>query len=83
MTKKTKKHFLRKKRHTATGRAIGFALEQPLRVIVLACSASGILKQLECIRRKQIKPISHKYRSLSKLNTIYKIHRSLRSYHSI
>jgi hypothetical protein len=27
--------------------AIGFALEQSLHVVTLACSASGILKQLE------------------------------------
>jgi hypothetical protein len=27
--------------------AIGFALEQPLHVVALACSASGILKQLQ------------------------------------
>ncbi|MDR1479071.1 MAG: hypothetical protein LBJ00_09025 [Planctomycetaceae bacterium] len=27
--------------------AVGFALEQPLLVVTLACSASGILKQLE------------------------------------
>ncbi|MDR1479059.1 MAG: hypothetical protein LBJ00_08960 [Planctomycetaceae bacterium] len=33
--------------YTVAGRAIGFALEQPCRVVALACSASGILKQLE------------------------------------
>ncbi|MDR1478634.1 MAG: hypothetical protein LBJ00_06800 [Planctomycetaceae bacterium] len=27
--------------------AIGFAIEQPLHVVTLACSASGILKQLK------------------------------------
>jgi uncharacterized protein YfaS (alpha-2-macroglobulin family) len=30
--------------------AVGFALEQPLHVVALTCSASGILKQLEHIR---------------------------------
>jgi hypothetical protein len=35
--------------YTVAGRAIGFALEQPLHVVALACSASGILKQLEFI----------------------------------
>ncbi|MDR1479789.1 MAG: hypothetical protein LBJ00_12720 [Planctomycetaceae bacterium] len=30
------------------GKAIGFALEQPLHVVTLACPASGILKLLEC-----------------------------------
>jgi hypothetical protein len=35
--------------YTVAGRAIGFALEQPLHVVTLACSASGILKQLEYI----------------------------------
>jgi hypothetical protein len=34
-------------RYTVVGKAIGFALEQPLHVVALACSASGILKQLE------------------------------------
>jgi hypothetical protein len=29
--------------------AIGFAIEQPLHVVALACPASGILKQLEHI----------------------------------
>ncbi|MDR1477390.1 MAG: hypothetical protein LBJ00_00430 [Planctomycetaceae bacterium] len=33
--------------YTVAGRAVGFALEQPLHVVALACSASGILKQLE------------------------------------
>ncbi|MDR1477625.1 MAG: hypothetical protein LBJ00_01650 [Planctomycetaceae bacterium] len=33
--------------YTVAGKAIGFALEQPLHVVTLACSASGILKQLE------------------------------------
>jgi hypothetical protein len=33
--------------YTVAGRAIGFALEQPLHVVALACSASGISKQLE------------------------------------
>jgi hypothetical protein len=32
------------KRYTVAGKAIGFALEQPLHVVALACSASGILK---------------------------------------
>ncbi|MDR1480772.1 MAG: hypothetical protein LBJ00_17745 [Planctomycetaceae bacterium] len=31
-------------RYTVAGRAIGFALEQPLHVVALACSASEILK---------------------------------------
>ncbi|MDR1479542.1 MAG: hypothetical protein LBJ00_11440 [Planctomycetaceae bacterium] len=31
-------------KYTVAGKAIGFALEQPLHVIALACSASGILK---------------------------------------
>jgi hypothetical protein len=31
-------------KYTVAGRAIGFALEQPLHVVVLACSASGISK---------------------------------------
>jgi hypothetical protein len=30
--------------YTVAGRAIGFALEQPLHVVALACSASRILK---------------------------------------
>ncbi|MDR1478035.1 MAG: hypothetical protein LBJ00_03750 [Planctomycetaceae bacterium] len=30
--------------YTVAGKAIGFAHEQPLHVVVLACSASGILK---------------------------------------
>ncbi|MDR1480549.1 MAG: hypothetical protein LBJ00_16580 [Planctomycetaceae bacterium] len=33
--------------YTVAGRAIGFALEQPFHVVELACSASGIVKQLE------------------------------------
>jgi hypothetical protein len=33
--------------YTVAGKAMGFALEQPLHVVTLACSASGILKQLE------------------------------------
>ncbi|MDR1479644.1 MAG: hypothetical protein LBJ00_11960 [Planctomycetaceae bacterium] len=37
------------KGYTVAGRAIGFALEQPLHVVALACPASGILKQLEYI----------------------------------
>jgi hypothetical protein len=36
-------------RYTVAGKAIGFALEQPLHVVTLACPASGILKQLEYI----------------------------------
>ncbi|MDR1477783.1 MAG: hypothetical protein LBJ00_02450 [Planctomycetaceae bacterium] len=35
--------------YTASGKAVGFALEQPLRDVTLACSASGILEQLEYI----------------------------------
>ncbi|MDR1478639.1 MAG: hypothetical protein LBJ00_06825 [Planctomycetaceae bacterium] len=30
--------------HTVAGRAVSFALEQPLYVVTLACSTSGILK---------------------------------------
>ncbi|MDR1480316.1 MAG: hypothetical protein LBJ00_15380 [Planctomycetaceae bacterium] len=30
--------------YTVAGKAIGFAPEQPLHVVALACSASGILK---------------------------------------
>jgi hypothetical protein len=30
--------------YTVAGKAIGFAFEQPLHVVALACSASGILK---------------------------------------
>ncbi|MDR1478597.1 MAG: hypothetical protein LBJ00_06610 [Planctomycetaceae bacterium] len=33
--------------YTVAGKAIGFAPEQPLHVVALACPASGILKQLE------------------------------------
>jgi hypothetical protein len=33
--------------YTVAGRAIGFALEQPLHVVALAYPASGISKQLE------------------------------------
>ncbi|MDR1477602.1 MAG: hypothetical protein LBJ00_01535 [Planctomycetaceae bacterium] len=33
--------------YTVAGRAIGFALEQPVHVAALACSAIGILKQLQ------------------------------------
>jgi hypothetical protein len=32
---------------SVAGKAIGFAPEQPLHVVALACSASGMLKQLE------------------------------------
>jgi hypothetical protein len=32
--------------YTVAGRAVGFALEQPLHVVALACSASGILNSL-------------------------------------
>jgi hypothetical protein len=35
--------------YTVAGRAIGFALEQPLHVVALAYSASGISKQLEYV----------------------------------
>ncbi|MDR1480918.1 MAG: hypothetical protein LBJ00_18490 [Planctomycetaceae bacterium] len=34
-----KKHRLK---YTVAGKAIGFALEQPLHVVTLTCSASGI-----------------------------------------
>ncbi|MDR1291403.1 MAG: hypothetical protein LBK06_09395 [Planctomycetaceae bacterium] len=37
------------RRYTAAGRAIGFALEQPLHVVALARSASWILKRLQHI----------------------------------
>ncbi|MDR1480202.1 MAG: hypothetical protein LBJ00_14800 [Planctomycetaceae bacterium] len=33
--------------YTVAGKAIGFAPEQPLHVVALACPASRILKQLE------------------------------------
>ncbi|MDR1479340.1 MAG: hypothetical protein LBJ00_10405 [Planctomycetaceae bacterium] len=33
--------------YTVASRTLGFALEQPFHVVALACSASGILKQLE------------------------------------
>ncbi|MDR1480278.1 MAG: hypothetical protein LBJ00_15190 [Planctomycetaceae bacterium] len=33
--------------YTEAGRAVGFAPEQPLHIVALARSASGILKQLE------------------------------------
>ncbi|MDR1478948.1 MAG: hypothetical protein LBJ00_08395 [Planctomycetaceae bacterium] len=33
--------------YTVAGRAMGFAIEQPLHVVAFSCSASGILKQLE------------------------------------
>jgi hypothetical protein len=33
--------------YTVAGRAVGFAIEQPLHVVAFACSASGISKQLE------------------------------------
>jgi hypothetical protein len=33
--------------YTVAGRAIGFALEQPLHVVAFVCSALGISKQLE------------------------------------
>jgi hypothetical protein len=36
-------------RYTVAGKAIGFAPEQPLHVVALACPASGILKPLEYI----------------------------------
>jgi hypothetical protein len=35
--------------YTVAGKAIGFALEQPLHVVALACSASRILKRLQHI----------------------------------
>jgi hypothetical protein len=35
------------KLYAVAGRAIGLALEQPLHVVAIACSAAGILKQLE------------------------------------
>jgi hypothetical protein len=37
--------------HTVADKAIGFAPEQPLHVVVLACPASGTLKQLRYIER--------------------------------
>ncbi|MDR1479492.1 MAG: hypothetical protein LBJ00_11190 [Planctomycetaceae bacterium] len=33
--------------YTVAGKAIGFALEQPLHVVAFACSALGILRQLQ------------------------------------
>ncbi|MDR1480479.1 MAG: hypothetical protein LBJ00_16220, partial [Planctomycetaceae bacterium] len=39
-----KKHFV-SVIYTVAGKAIDFALEQPLHVVTLACSASGISKQ--------------------------------------
>ncbi|MDR1478311.1 MAG: hypothetical protein LBJ00_05150 [Planctomycetaceae bacterium] len=42
-----KNYFEFSRFYTVAGKAIGFALEQPLRVVALACSASGILKQFE------------------------------------
>jgi hypothetical protein len=41
--------WTKKPAYTVAGKAIGFALEQPLHVVTLACPASGILKQLENI----------------------------------
>ncbi|MDR1480472.1 MAG: hypothetical protein LBJ00_16185 [Planctomycetaceae bacterium] len=40
--------------YTVAGRAIGFALEQPLHVVALACSALGILKQLDYTRHSPL-----------------------------
>ncbi|MDR1290623.1 MAG: hypothetical protein LBK06_05425 [Planctomycetaceae bacterium] len=34
-------------RYTEAGKAIGFALEQPLHVVALPCSALRILKRLQ------------------------------------
>jgi hypothetical protein len=54
--KKVKKTFARlqskKRKYTEAGKAIGFALEQPLHVVALPCSALQILKRLQ---RKKIK----------------------------
>ncbi|MDR1290587.1 MAG: hypothetical protein LBK06_05240 [Planctomycetaceae bacterium] len=36
--------------YTEAGKAIGFALEQPLHVVALPCSALRILKRLQHIR---------------------------------
>jgi hypothetical protein len=33
--------------YTVAGKAIGFALEQPLHAVAFACPTAGILKQLE------------------------------------
>ncbi|MDR1478793.1 MAG: hypothetical protein LBJ00_07610 [Planctomycetaceae bacterium] len=41
-------------RYTVAGKAIGFAPEQPLHVVALACPASGILKQLEYINLRKL-----------------------------
>ncbi|MDR1480504.1 MAG: hypothetical protein LBJ00_16355 [Planctomycetaceae bacterium] len=35
--------------YTVASKAVGFASKQPLHVVTLACPASGILKQPECI----------------------------------
>jgi type II restriction enzyme len=42
--------FAETENYTVAGRAVGFALEQPLHVVTLACSALGILKQLQYIK---------------------------------
>jgi hypothetical protein len=41
--------------YTETGKAIGFALEQPLHVVALPCSALRILKQLQHIPKREPK----------------------------
>ncbi|MDR1479746.1 MAG: hypothetical protein LBJ00_12505 [Planctomycetaceae bacterium] len=48
--------------YTVAVRAIGFALEQPLHVVALACSASGILKQLEYSCNYSVDKISINHR---------------------
>jgi hypothetical protein len=44
--------------YTVAGKAIGFALEQPLHVVTLACPASGILKRLEYMKARHNNKIS-------------------------
>jgi hypothetical protein len=52
--------------YTVAGRAIGFALEQPLHVVVLSCSVIVKLKQLEY--STQITQIYFDVRRINKKN---------------
>jgi hypothetical protein len=51
------------KNYTVAGKVVGFAIEQPLHVVALACSALGILKWLHTICQKQIISNSVDFRS--------------------
>jgi hypothetical protein len=43
--------------YTVAGKAVGFALDQPLHVVALLCSALRILKRLQ--HKRKIVPVGH------------------------